>query len=332
MEVVFTEHVRVTDESSVGEVRRAALMAAQRLDFNETQSGELALLATEASRNVLVHGGGGQVVLTGCRVRNDAAARILAMDKGPGIANLAQAMSDGYSTAGTMGGGLGAMKRMAGMLEVFSGRGGTIVFVQVGKTAANGALHVAGMAVPYPGERLCGDAWICDCGPERTVLLLVDGLGHGWEASEAAQEAVATFRKRLHSNPGELLGYIHEALRKTRGAVAAIAEIRPREGVLVYAGVGNISAVVLSKGASRSLVSHNGTLGVATSRVQEFKSEWPADGVLVVHSDGLHSRWDLSASTYPGLLSRHPALIGGALLRDFRRERDDASVVVVKAA
>jgi anti-sigma regulatory factor (Ser/Thr protein kinase) len=332
MEVAFTEHVRVTDESSVGEVRRAALMAAQRLDFNETQSGELALLATEASRNVLVHGGGGQVVLTGCRVRNDAAARILAMDKGPGIQNLAQAMSDGYSTAGTMGGGLGAMKRMAGVLEIFSGRGGTIVFVQVGNAASLGALQVAGLAVPYPGERLCGDAWICDCGPERTVLLLVDGLGHGWEASEAAQEAVATFRKRLQSQPGEILTYIHEALKKTRGAVAAIAEIRPREGTLVYAGVGNISAVVLSRGTSRSLVSHNGTLGVATSRVQEFKSEWPADGVLVIHSDGLHSRWDLSAASYAGLLARHPALIGGALLRDFRRERDDASVIVVKAA
>jgi serine/threonine protein phosphatase PrpC len=173
---------------------------------------------------------------------------------------------------------------------------------------------------------------MCDCGPERTLLLLVDGLGHGWEASEAAQEAVHTFRKRAQSHPGEILTYIHEALKKTRGAVAAVAEILPRDGTLVYAGVGNISAVMLSRGTSRSFVSHNGTLGVATSRIQEFKSEWPADGVLVVHSDGLHSRWDLSSSSYPGLLARHPALIGGALLRDFRRERDDASVVVVKAA
>jgi len=101
---------------------------------------------------------------------------------------------------------------------------------------------------------------------------------------------------------------------------------------MVYAGVGNISAAILSGGASRSLVSHNGTLGVAVPRIQEFKSEWPSNGVLVLHSDGLQSRWDLSSSTYPGLLARHPALIGGALLRDFRRQRDDASVVVVKAS
>jgi hypothetical protein len=141
---------------------------------------------------------------------------------------------------------------------------------------------------------------------------------------------VAIFRKRVESHPGEILKYVHEALRKTRGAVAGIAEIYPREGTLVYAGVGNISAVVLSQGASRSLVSHSGTLGVATPKIQEFKSEWPPDGVLVLHSDGLQTRWDLSS--YAGLLARHPAVIGGALLRDFRRQRDDASVVVVKAA
>jgi serine/threonine protein phosphatase PrpC len=254
------------------------------------------------------------------------------MDKGPGIKDMAQAMSDGFSTAGTMGGGLGAMKRMAGRLEVFSSRGGTIVLLQVGQTVMEGQVEVAGLAVPYPGERRCGDAWTCESTPERTVALVVDGLGHGWDAAEAAQEAVATFRKRAQSKPGEILGYIHDALKKTRGAVAAVAEIHPGKGALVYAGVGNISAVVLSGGTSRSLVSHNGTLGVALPRIQEFKSEWPPDGVLVVHSDGLQSRWDLSSATYPGLLARHPALIGGALLRDFRRHRDDASVVVVKAA
>ncbi len=87
-------------------------------------AGELALLATEISRNVLLHGGGGQVVISACRARAGAVARILAMDSGAGIANMAQAMADGYSTAGTMGGGMGAMKRMATALEVFTGRTG----------------------------------------------------------------------------------------------------------------------------------------------------------------------------------------------------------------
>jgi hypothetical protein len=100
--------------------------------------------------------------------------------------------------------------------------------------------------------------------------------------------------------------------------------------LLIYAGIGNICGVVLDGGHSQSLVSHNGTLGVSVPRIQEFRTEWSSDSKLVLHSDGLHSKWDLRS--YSGLLSRHPAVIGGALLRDFRRQRDDASVVVVKAA
>jgi anti-sigma regulatory factor (Ser/Thr protein kinase) len=330
MEVAYTEWVPVTDTSSVGEVRRAALLMAQRLGFDETRAGEFALLATESSRNVLIHGGGGQVIVAGMEDEGEPVARILAMDQGPGIANVPQAMSDGYSTAGTMGGGLGAMKRMSTALEIFTSRNGTIVLLEVGRATRPDKLEIAGLTVPHPGERFCGDGWTFHHTKERLVALLVDGLGHGWEAAEAAREAIATFQRRAELNPGEILGYIHDSLKKTRGAVAAVAEIRPVEGKVIYAGIGNISAVVLSGGTSRSLVSHNGTLGVTTSRIQEFRVEWPADAVLVLHSDGLQSRWDLSS--YAGLVVRHPAVIGGALLRDFRRQRDDASVVVVKAA
>lgn len=329
MEVVIEEHVTVTDASSVGEVRRKALFVAQRLDFNETRSGEFALLATEASRNVHLHGGGGHVVVQGVRANGEMSGRILAIDKGQGIANVAQAMSDGYSTAGTMGGGMGAMKRIATGMDIFTGRAGTIVWLQLGSLSDPGPFRVAGISAPYPGERVCGDAWAFHRDPDRILVLVVDGLGHGWEAAEAAQEAVGVFKKRTHNGPGEIINYVHEALRKTRGAVAAVAEIRRDEGTIVYAGIGNISAVVLGDSGSRSLASHNGTLGVTVSRVQEFKYDWPAKGTLVMHSDGLQSRWDILP--YPGLISRDPALIMGVLMRDFRRHRDDATVVVVKS-
>jgi anti-sigma regulatory factor (Ser/Thr protein kinase) len=330
MEIDFTEWISVADASSVGEVRRTALSAARRLGFDETRSGELALLATEASRNVLIHGGGGQVALVGVNEGASPIARILALDRGPGIANIPQAMADGYSTAGTMGEGLGAMKRIATELEIFTGKSGTIVMLELGSAAHVGKLRVAGVAVPYPGERICGDEWGCHVTPDRTLVLVVDGLGHGWGAAEAAKEALTVFRERVASAPGEILDRIHDALRKTRGAVAAIAEIRPTEQTLVFAGIGNICCSLFSGGASRSFVSHNGTLGLHLSKIQEFQSNWPADGILVLHSDGLQSKWDLNS--YAGLTARHPAVIGGALLRDFRRQRDDASVVVIKAA
>lgn len=269
------------------------------------------------------------MVLAGIKQAGGPVARILALDRGAGIPNLAKAMTDGYSTSGTMGGGLGAMKRIASALEVFSGKTGTIVMLELGEAAQAQALRVAGMAVPYPGERVCGDDWSCDCTADRVIVALVDGLGHGWGAAEAAKEGIATFHERSDLAPARILDYMHDAMRKTRGGVAAIAELRPKERLLTFAGIGNICCSLFSQGASRSYVSHNGTLGVRISKIQEFRSEWPADGVLVLHSDGLQSKWDLNS--YPGLISRHPAVIGGALLRDFRRQRDDASVIVIKA-
>jgi len=330
VEIAFSDWVAVTDASSVGEVRRSALTAAHRLGMDETRSGEMALLATEVSRNVLLHGGGGHVFLEGLKEPTGPVARILALDKGAGIADVARAMSDGYSTGGTMGGGMGAMKRIATSLEFLTGRSGTIVLLELGQAASKECLPTSGIAVPIHGERHCGDGWDAHRTPERTLVLLTDGLGHGIGAAEAAKEAIATFRKRVQFGPGEILNHVHDALRKTRGAVAAIVEIRPKEQSLVYAGVGNISGVLHSRDGSKSLVSHNGTLGLTVPRIQEFKSEWAPDAVLVLHSDGVQSKWDLSS--YPGLISRHPSVIAGALVRDFRRERDDASVVVVKAA
>jgi len=330
MEIAFAECVSVTDESSVGEVRRSAAMTAHRLDLDEIRAGELALLATEVSRNVLVHGGGGEVVLAGIRDGDGPVARILALDKGEGIGNVGRALSDGYSTAGTMGGGLGAMKRIATRFDIFTGKTGTVVLLEIGGSKVVRDLEFAGMSIPYPGERFCGDGWYCHQLPHRTVAMVVDGLGHGAGAAEAAEEAIATFRRRLELSPGEILSYIHDALKKTRGAVAAVVEIRPSERAMIHAGIGNISVVLHSGGSSRSLVSFNGTLGMTTQRIHEFRAEWNRDSVLVMHSDGLQTKWDLSS--YAGLLSRHPALIGGTLLRDFRRKRDDASVLVLKAA
>ena len=332
MEIAFTECVAVTDSSSVGEVRRSAAMAASKLRLNEVRAGELAILATEVARNVLAHGGGGQVIVAGFDDAKGRMARIMAMDKGRGIENIALAMRDGFSTAGTPGGGLGAMKRLASRFDVLTGKTGTIVLLELTEEEPeiSQSPDFAGFALPYPGERVCGDAWYVDQSPERTLCLLADGLGHGLGANDAAQEAIATFRQRLSKSPAEILGFIHDALKKTRGAVAAVVEIRPQQRTLTYAGVGNIYASLIREGTSKSLVSHNGTLGVTVQRLQEFQAEWSPDSIFVMHSDGLQTKWDLHA--YAGLISRQPALICGALIRDFRRHRDDASIIVLKAA
>ena len=308
---------------------------AASLGLNETKSGETAIVITEAARNAVIYGGGGQLVLSGIKSKHGTRMEILALDRGPGISDLSRALQDGYSTGGTPGTGLGAIKRLAEAFDVFSNAKGTAIFARIEQMekerhSGKSSVEFAGLVSPIAGETASGDNMAWDISGDRCAVLMADGLGHGPQAAEAADEAVRVFRAYSAESPGSVISRLHDALKKTRGAAAAVVEIHPLSGTLTYAGVGNIAGSILSNKLSRSLVSHNGTVGHVMPRIQEFKVEWPKDGILIMHSDGLMSRWDLSA--YPGLLARQPALIAGVLLRDFRRERDDASVLVMKGA
>jgi anti-sigma regulatory factor (Ser/Thr protein kinase) len=331
----LSQTVSLSDFSSTAEARRAGARMAASLGLNETKSGETAIVITEAARNAVVYGGGGQLLLSGVKSKNETRMDIVALDRGPGIVNLSQALQDGYSTGGTPGTGLGAIKRMAEVFDVFSNGKGTAIFARIEQAENQHHSHkpsveLAGLVSPIAGEHVSGDNLAWEVNGDRCIIMMADGLGHGAQAAQAAEEAVRAFRQHSSESPASLISRLHDALKKTRGAAAAVAEVRPLAGTLIYAGVGNISGSILSSTLSRSLVSHNGTLGHVMARVQEFKVEWPKDGVLVMHSDGLQSRWDLAR--YPGLLARQPALIAGVLMRDFRRERDDASVLVLKGA
>jgi hypothetical protein len=121
---------------------------------------------------------------------------------------------------------------------------------------------------------------------------------------------------------------MHRAASGTRGAAAACALLNVAESRISYAGVGNIHGAVVAEGKSRGMVSHNGTLGMQLLRAQQFEHEWPPHSLVVMHSDGLSARWNVS--TYSGLTQRHPAVVAGVLFRDFRRTRDDATVLVVR--
>ena len=157
----------------------------------------------------------------------------------------------------------------------------------------------------------------------------MDGLGHGPAAFEAARKALETFEDDEETGPERLLRRLDIDLRGTRGAAIAVAEVDWARRTLLFSGVGNIAATLLSPGTkSRSLVSHNGTAGQSIERLQEFDCPWPAGGLMVMHSDGLSPQWELD--DYPGLGPKAPSLIARVLYRDFVRRRDDVVVVVFR--
>jgi len=195
-------------------------------------------------------------------------------------------------------------------------------------TAASGTFaSTAAICVPTAGEQVCGDAWRVVTAGKRTVILVVDGLGHGPAAAAAAETAAGLFERHVDRVPiVGLMEMLHAGLRSTRGAAAVIAEIYADTREVRYVGIGNIAATIVSPTGLRSLVSHNGTVGHQVRRIQEFVYPWPAGAMLVLLSDGIATHWRLDA--YPGLRQHDPALVAGILWRDFTRDRDDVCIVV----
>jgi anti-sigma regulatory factor (Ser/Thr protein kinase) len=324
--------VAFQDQTQIAETRRASQSMAEQLGFDEVRRTEVGIVATELARNTLIHGKHGRVLLSPHHSADEQRVDVIALDKGPGILDLQKCLQDGFSTAGTPGTGLGAVARMANDLQVFSSASKvTAVYarMQVDRSLAEQDTRVAAICVPVKGERVSGDAWAYRRGQGTETYMVVDGLGHGLGAAEAAHEALAVFSAHPELKPAELLRDMHDALKKTRGAAIAIAELDVHQGKLMLAGVGNIAASILSPHKKpRAMVSHNGTVGHVVSRIQEFAFPWESGDLLVMHSDGINTHWDLDA--LPGLFNKPPALIAGIIFEQGNRGRDDATVLVAR--
>ncbi len=324
--------IRVSEASNTGEARRQAALHGEATKLDERQRGRLALVVTEMATNLVKHAGNGTILLEAIG-NGTRGIRVLGLDNGPGIRDISAAMGDGHSTAGTLGNGLGAIKRQSDTFDIYSVPGtGTAILAELWnerKTKPEGsAIEIGVVSVPIKGEEACGDGWGMKKTADATLLMLVDGLGHGVLASEAAREAERIFAESKTNSPSAILQDAHDALRKTRGAAMAVAALNLENGLVSFAGIGNIGTVLVTPDARRGMTSHNGIVGHQANRFQEFTYPWMANNLLVMHSDGLNTRWDLNP--YPGIWSKHPALIAGILYRDFSRERDDVTVLVAR--
>ena len=325
--------VEVTDMSQVGEARRMAVQLGTHVHLDDDEVGRLGIIATEAASNLIKHGGGGEILLSSSNGGARRGVEIVALDHGRGMADLVRSMTDGVSTTGTPGSGLGALRRLSSELEIYSApQHGTALLARVWSSGAGAktshVLRVGGVCVPKPGEDVSGDAWASVALADGCALVVADGLGHGPGAATAAEEAVRVFKEDPTCAPADCIAKIHRRLKPTRGAAVAVAHLDRASGVVRYAGLGNISAVIISDQHVTNLVSHHGTAGHEARKISEFRYKWPTDAALIMFSDGLATHWDLA--TYAGLGRRDPSLIAAVLYRDHRRGRDDTTVVVVR--
>ncbi|HYC36086.1 MAG TPA: ATP-binding protein [Usitatibacter sp.] len=322
----------IAEASQVSSTRLALTRLARSLDFDETLEGRVALLVTEAVTNMVRHGGGGTFAARTLARNGSLGVEMLAIDNGPGMADFAASARDGVSTGGTAGTGLGAIGRLSDEFEVSTGEGrGTILRSVVwNRPPGEDDEHyqVGAVVVPKPGESVCGDAWGMVTDRDGATFLVADGLGHGEEASRAAASAVDVLHRNRGIDAIRLLDLVHSRLHATRGAAVAVIRHDRASGEVSFAGVGNIAASIHDGGSRRAMVSHNGIVGHNVHKSAEFRYPWPRGALLVAHSDGLESQWDLGA--LPDLAGSHPAVIAAALYRRHSRKRDDTAVLVVR--
>ncbi len=325
------QRLEIGDSSQTAEARRRAKGLASANGFDEVASERVAIVATEATTNVLKHAGGGELLLGISRQNGQSSVDILALDRGPGMSEAAS-LVDGFSTAGTPGTGLGAIRRLASRFDLYSRRNaGTVLFAQMTRAGLpmECKVRIQGVQLPKPGEEVCGDQWDAINRRGGGSIVLADGLGHGLHAFTAARAAVDAMHRRENLGPKEMLIDMDLAMRHTRGAAVGVAEFDDARRVVTFCGLGNISGRIVEPGLpARHMVSVNGTAGVAARVVRDFSYPWPEGAVLVLHSDGVRGRWDIGE--YPGLLSRDPGVIAGVLMRDHCRHTDDATLVIVK--
>ncbi|RCJ37860.1 serine/threonine protein kinase [Nostoc minutum NIES-26] len=323
----------ILESSQAGEARRNAVALASRLGFNETAKGKVAIVATEIANNLVQHAREGLLLLQTINKQNVLGIEILSLDKGPGIHNIDECLRDGFSTASTPGNGLGAISRLSDVFEIYSRPNeGTAILSQLWAAPLSDSLpeqlELGVVCLPKTGEEVSGDAWASKVNEQYSLILVADGLGHGPLAARASLEAVRIFEESSHRSPKEIVEAAHGALRSTRGAALAIAQINFEQQSIRFTGVGNIGASFLSPVKNYSLVSHNGTVGHEARKIQEFTYQWHPSGILIMHSDGLSTQWRLER--YAGLSYKHPSLIAGILYRDFNRDRDDVTVLVAR--
>ncbi|WP_439678535.1 ATP-binding protein [Embleya sp. MST-111070] len=320
------------DPSMPAAARRAATALAHRLGFDAVRSEEIGIVVLEAATNLHRHADDGTILLRSVYSGARVAIEVVAVDSGPGISDIAWASTDGNSSRGTLGIGLGGILRLADDADLFSlpGRGVTLALRFRSRAASDAAWdEVAGLTRPISGETVCGDAYAVRVDEGTTTVMLCDGLGHGPMAARASDVAVQAFEAAPPGRPDAYADHLHRAMSGTRGGALSVAQLDAAGGVVRFCGIGNVSGTILSDGPRRGMVSLPGIAGQHARTRRVFEYDLPAGAMVVLHSDGLTERG--RAADAPGLTSHTPLVVAATLLRDAGTRSDDACVVAVRA-
>ncbi|MEJ5362381.1 MAG: SpoIIE family protein phosphatase [Spirochaetota bacterium] len=325
----------LTDESMIGHTRRGLKSLCEQYKFDSIKE-KAAVVVIELATNGIKHAKDSMIIVK--TIETKKGIEIVYMDKGPGF-DVEKSMQDGFSAGGSLGIGLGSIKRLSDECYIYSEKQkATFIvcrFYENNTTSVPPALQMLSkqrfiystICVPLIGEEFCGDTVAVHCNDDFALCMIADGLGHGEYAYKASTIAAEVFFDNVTKEPHEILSRIDHALYSTRGASASIAKIIPEKNEVVYAGIGNIAGAIV--GEKRvNMVSHNGTLGMHNSTIHTFTYPWSNNALCIMHSDGISSRWMLT--DYPNIFAQDLSIIAAVLFNEYHRPKDDSSLLILK--
>jgi anti-sigma regulatory factor (Ser/Thr protein kinase)/serine/threonine protein phosphatase PrpC len=334
MQPSLTQTIKVLHASDVAVARRMATGMAQAIGFDDRVSQEIAIAVSELASNLVKHAQDGTLTLMLIVEGGRVGMSIEAQDRGPGIADVEQALTDGFSTTGSLGYGLGAVNRLMDAFDITSQRGaGTRIVCQRWvrpdiPEVTRGPFDLGAATRAHPRMQVNGDAFVIKTSGASVLAGVIDGLGHGQFAHRAAQAARQYVESHIDQPLKAVFQGVGRACRGTRGVVMALARFDRAGTQLSFASVGNIEARVFGSPTPLHFLVRRGIIGVNAPSVVVTEHPWEPSHMLVLHSDGLvtYWRWEEVAHLAPASAT----VMAQQLLRMFARDTDDATVLVVK--
>lgn len=315
-------------------VKQAAESMAAAIGFEESAAAEIAIVAVELASNVLKHADSGEIALSHLTDGDREGVRIESFDVGPGIANVDAAFEDGASTAGSLGGGLGAVNRLMHQLTVTAPGEpdfGTKVVADRWKREPGSAttpcpLSFGAASRPAADETVNGDSFVIKRWDAQALVGVIDGLGHGADAHEAAAAATEYVETHYDSPIEAIFDGTERACRGTRGVVMALARFDWDAETVTFATVGNINHK-LTDDSDLTVVPRRGVVGSNGPDPKVTRSEWRPGDRLVLFSDGVDSHWELPPAR--SMADESATITARRLLDQHSKPHDDATVLVV---
>jgi len=327
---------RIAVTSDVPRIGAAARQTALSAGFASEDAEEIAVVVTELATNLLRHAGNGSITLSSLQEGERTGILIESEDEGPGIPDVEQAMTDGFSTAGGLGIGLGTVNRLMDEVDIYSGSAGGL-HLACRRWARSRAAAIFRMPVAFGVATRSrrsfeknGDSFIIKQWDGNALAGVIDGLGHGPLAHRASQAARQYIERHYDQPLLKLFQGVDRACRATRGVVMALVRFDFRAQQFTVASVGNIETRLVGSPGRFHPVVRRGIVGMNAPQPVCNEHPWDAANILVMHSDGLHTRWDWSE--FNEVASSAPGVIAQKLLQVLGKADDDATVLVVRSA